>query len=1151
MFSSLRLIFFLKNIVLTCGYFHRSAAHITDVVFQLPISHQHDATTSSWKPTEAGWYSRTLQVTVDGEPAILTVRNWNETEANSSSVSSNAYVPVTAAKTSSSTSTSLADGCTTIAYNEWSVQSLDRFTVPDPFWRGATLVAVCSTRLTKALGGARGDGCTTVDPSKQANATFQQNLAISYWLTTPPVTLCPFTAASGSSAESVHCTRIPKLILGDMIGAAEANSYHVNIPPITACPAKTMPTYNNATATLPNGYGILGNISFRTSCGHADTKCYATCTRAAIACSMQWQAWTDKNLFVVEIARNASTIVKTTAVRSYSFSPSVLDGVTFEYAIGSGVPQVITTTSYQHSREHSVMRWTNQPPSCTPSNWLSCTKGPDCRQCTVNGGTVQLLFWPPEVTSRSGLKVPAASIRDGSNIAQITAAVASPERAAQTAMLGNRTLTSPSVYISFETAFATNDCGQTLGQAYPGALLPLNPDSLFSIQGQHDYFVATTDGHLSTFYQSAQFNFNDVTGLVQASAYTAQPSCFAAPHGCYTIYPDYSPVLVLPPEIRGLDPAWKSCALDWHGAWDPPVALTPQEVMASVTEPSVLMTTAATPQGGISSPAQRTDPVRTTEALSTKTLDLATYSVLPQPTAHTSSVLSPDENTASEPIGAPGALQSADEPEAATVPIISHDASPASPSQPAEQMSATIVSAFNAVPTAVPKATSSEDLTATKSADTIPSPLPEQSPEATHETGVPTSASNIDQTTVQVSPTNALDVLTQAQQSALFLTPGFTGPPVEASIGTSPYIPIPSDSRGVGTSDPPPEAANSLQPSAAASSDANMDTGTSTATANPNMMSGDTAVQMLSSLAALLVPLGSLTLTAVPLLPTNDGTEVGLSLGTQTLAVDGDPVTFSGYTLNALPNGISVDGTVIQYSDLSAAPVASTSAIAATLALTLGGSPVFTASRASDGAIQLDSQTLSPGGPAAILAEHTLSAAPYGVVLDGTTTATFQTAKPTISTRLEAILLSLDPSETLTATQDESRSDSDNAPGWIVGGQTLVPGGSALVISSHTFSVASGKILEDGTKVSYPSINQASGQAGAIESLGGIMDGFLPAVETAKAVFTTGASTSYPVASTFSQIASTTEASAAAVRSEPSLKVWLMSILCVFLVAIV
>ncbi|KAK5695401.1 hypothetical protein LTR97_008907 [Elasticomyces elasticus] len=707
-------------------------------------------------------------------------------------------------------------------------------------------------------------------------------------------------------------------------------------------------------------------------------------------------------------------------------------------------------------------------------------------------------------------------------------------------MLGNRTLTSPSVYISFETAYAINDCGQTLGQAYPGALLPLDPDSLFSIQGQHDYFVATTDGHLSTFYQSAQFNFNDVTGLVPASVYTAQPSCFAAPHGCYTIYPDYSPVLVLPPEIRGLDPAWRNCALDWHGAWDPPVALTPQEVVASVTEPSVIMTTAATPQGGISSPAQRTDPVRTTEALSTTTPDLGSYSMLPQPTAHTSSVVSPDVITASEPIGAPGALQSADEPEAATVPILSHDASPASPSQPAEQMSATIASVSDAASTTMPIASSSEDPTAEKSAAPIPSPLPEQSTGATFQLSATTSGNNIDRLTAQASPTNALDVLTQAQLSVLVLTPDSTDPTGQASMDSSLYVSTVSGSRSIDTFNLPSYATSSLEPGAT------LATGTSAATANPNIMPGDTALQMPSSSVAVLVPLGSLTLSAVPMLPTDGGTEVALLLGTQTL-VDADPLTISGYTLKALPSGISVDGTVIQYSDLSAAPVASISAIAATLALTLGGGSVLTASRAFDGAIQLGSRTLSPDGSAATIAGHTVSAAGNGVVLGGTTTATFENMFPTIPTSPEAILLSLDPSETMTASQ-ESQTNSDEL-NWIVGGHTLVRSESALVISSHTFSVASDAIFEDGTKVGYSAVIQASSQAEASESPAGTTDGFLPAVETAKAVYTPGASTSYPAASTFSRVASTTAAGAAAVRSKPSLEVWGMSIFCVFLVA--
>ncbi|KAK5683464.1 hypothetical protein LTS10_004997 [Elasticomyces elasticus] len=802
---------------------------------------------------------------------------------------------------------------------------------------------------------------------------------------------------------------------------------------------------------------------------------------------------------------------------------------------------------------------------------FKCTQGTYCvpSGCTVQGGDVELLYWPATTTSTTnGIHAELYANRTWT---------ATPQ--AVTAIYKNLTLSSPSIYIEFKTAFALNNCGQGVGGRYPGAIISLDPKELYTIQADFDFFVVTTTVRekleTTTFYQSAPMNYHDLTGLPPGAAFQAMPMCVAEP--CDIITPSrYHPQLVLPTQVRALDAAWTTCGLDWQGLWDPPKVLQPAEVIDPITTPvasqqsqSVLQSsdaagTAAVPFVSTALETAESMPTPTSTVLpalqtgATQSNDIqsiavtrsGTTSVSAQPAAPILSVLSVDANTASEPIGAPGALQSADVPEAATVPIISHDASPASPSQPAEQMSATIVSASNAVSTDLPKATSSEDLTATESADTIPSPLSEQSPEATHETGVPTSSSNIDQTTAQASPTNALDVLTQAQQSALLRTPGFTDPASQASSDGSSYVPIASGSRSIGMFNPPLEAATSLEPGTMFSSDATMSTGTSAATADPNIMSGDTALQMSSSPTALLIPLNSLTLTAVSMLPTNGGTEVALSLGTQTLAVDDDPMTFSGYTLNALPNGISVDGTVIQYSELSAAPSASISAIAATLALTLGGSSVLTASRASDGAIQLDSQTLSPGGTAAILAEHTLSAASDGIVLDGTTTATFQITGPTISTSTEAILLSLDPSETLTAIR-EPQSKCDTAPGWIIGGQTLVPGGSALVISSHTFSVVSGEILEDGTKVSYSTANQASSQAEATDSLEGIIGGFLPAVETAKAVFVTGASTSYPAGSTFSQTASTTGASAAAVRSKPSLEVWIMSIFCVFLVTIV
>ncbi|KAK5714102.1 hypothetical protein LTR15_011010 [Elasticomyces elasticus] len=806
---------------------------------------------------------------------------------------------------------------------------------------------------------------------------------------------------------------------------------------------------------------------------------------------------------------------------------------------------------------HAVPEATISPiPTCHMPTF-KCTQGTYCvpSGCTVQGGDVELLYWPVTTTTTNSIHAEQHANSSWTTSPQVV-----------TAIYKNLTLSSPSIYIEFKTAFALNNCGQSVGGRYPGAIISLDPKDLYTIQADFDFFVVTTTVRerleTTTFYQSAPMNYHDLTDLPPGAAYQAMPICVAEP--CDILTPSkYHPQLVLPTQVRALDAAWATCGLDWQGLWDPPKILQPAEVIDPITTPvasqksqPVLQSsdaagTAAVPfvstaletteslatSTSTVPPALQTGATQSSDVQSIAATKPRTTSGPAQPAAPISSTLSVDGN----PVGAPGALQSVNDPEAATVPIISYNASPASPIQPTEQTSATIVSASNAVPATMPMASSSEDPTAENSADPIPSPLPEQSTGATLQLSVTTSENNIDHPTAQASPTNALDVLTQAQQSTLVLTPDSTGLAGQASISSPSYVSIASGSRSIGTFNLPSYATSSPEPAAMFA------TGTSAATASPNIMPGDTALQMPSSPVAVLVPLGSLTLTAVPMLPTDGGTEVALLLGTQTL-VDADPLTISGYTLKALPSGISGDGTVIQYSDLSGAPVASISAIAATLALTLGGGSVLTASRVFDGVIQLDSQTLSPGGTAAILAEHTLSAASDGVVMDGTTTATFQTTGPTISTSTEAILLSLDPSKTLTAIW-EPQSNSGTAPGWIIGDQTLVPGGSALVISSHTFSVASNAIFENGTKVGYATANQASDQAEAAKSLASITDSFLPAVETAKAIFTTGASNPYPAASTSSHVASTTAAGAAAVRSKPSLEVW--SLFCVFLVAIV
>lgn len=323
----------------------------------------------------------------------------------------------------------------------------------------------------------------------------------------------------------------------------------------------------------------------------------------ATECGSKWFQWTSANSHLTYTKSATSFSTTTITSQSYSYSTSVVQEdqarITFEYASPVGKP-ITTTTSVStfYSMEQIVTRWTSPPPTCTPSAWLRCTKGPNCRACTVQGGTVEVLFWPQNKGAGGNTIAKQSTNR--------TVAVRNEElQPLVTAMFGTHTLTSPSVYISFQTAYALNDCGHTVGKARPGALLAMDPESLFTMRAGFDYFELTSGSTQTTFYESASFNYEDFNGPVPPSVYTHQPSCLAS--GCYTIYPDYHPQLALPPQVRGMDPEWESCALDWRGSWDPPIALSRAESIAGPTtlvEPT--HTEPASPHPTIDSPAKMT-----------------------------------------------------------------------------------------------------------------------------------------------------------------------------------------------------------------------------------------------------------------------------------------------------------------------------------------------------------------------------------------------------------------------------------------------------------------------------------------------------------------------------------------------------------------
>lgn len=301
-----------------------------------------------------------------------------------------------------------------------------------------------------------------------------------------------------------------------------------NITGITGAPA-----WSNKTTIdgwqLPDGHtaGIP-----TTTCSYDDTQCRSLCASSWEPCHGSWSSWSHYDISYTSTPYT-STHSYTYYSSSYSITTSIETGArdsTISYALGSGIPDLTVSgvqvfTFWDHEVVVSTMK---PPPTCS---WAPCVNAAKanpatCRSCDVQGGTVELLYWADMATSTRSSNVSHTQSRP------------------ITALYKNTTLTSPTVYIDFKTAYATNACGKTVGNTYPGAILGIDPNSLYSIQAQFDYFVEPLDEGeaTSTFYQSALFDFHNLEGLVPASVYRAQPSCLA--NGCYTIFNDYRPVLV-------------------------------------------------------------------------------------------------------------------------------------------------------------------------------------------------------------------------------------------------------------------------------------------------------------------------------------------------------------------------------------------------------------------------------------------------------------------------------------------------------------------------------------------------------------------------------------------------------------------------------
>ncbi|KAI9712026.1 MAG: hypothetical protein M1820_001735 [Bogoriella megaspora] len=234
---------------------------------------------------------------------------------------------------------------------------------------------------------------------------------------------------------------------------------------------------------------------------------------------------------------------------------------------------------------------------------------------------------------------------------------------------------------------------------------------------------------------------------------------------------------------------------------------------------------------------------------------------------------------------------------------------------------------------------------------------------------------------------------------------------------------------------------------------------------------------------AALVTLGDATATQL-----ESGT---FAIGSQTVRIGGAPVTVSGTTYSLSPSGaVVVNGEM--HSSLSADDQSS-GITAVTIA-----SQVIAASAIAGSALIMNGETLIPGGSAVTitangrietvsLPAYALSSSQAEIVVDGKTETLPLNAAST--TEIDGAALTLAPT---------------SVSELVVGGQTLVAGGSALVTNGVTVSEASnGDILEMSSGVTRTVGSVGSGGVGSY-----IMSGFggtgRPAATSAPAAFEGG-----------------------------------------------
>ncbi|KAK4498576.1 hypothetical protein PRZ48_011234 [Zasmidium cellare] len=598
-----------------------------------------------------------------------------------------------------------------------------------------------------------------------------------------------------------------------------------------------------------------------------------------------------------------------------------------------------------------------------------------CGACTVFGGQVEMQYFPVQTTRASSdqcASPPATPVVTTCPLGTLTSSyhpgstginghceewVPCPYAYVNTSttdsgpyfVSAGNTYYQNRVYVSLDSAYASNSCGP-VGGTHSASVFTLATSQVYSVPfnfsncamvgAQFDFanlnpevpFAAWEEaGAISGCPSSDDFNKDGLCG----DFINGNDDCLAF---CTTIYDRaYHPNIVVPTQIRNLDPAWGTCVPQLEGIYDPPQALTQALVEAKPTAPGASPTAPSATPAPAQSASEQSSPTaapRLTDGLTTP---------LPKSTPEPSPQSSPDAST---PSAEPESLGSA-------TPAQSGQNTPTPEQSPDPEQSPS--------PEPVPSPEPSPSLNQPQS--------PEQSP-----TAEPSPSQNSPSGNQSPAPQKTEDEPTNPVQN--------TGNPAQSPSGGDNTANTPA---GANSTPSQPSQANQSpnDPSPAQSPDPQPQNAQSQNAASPP----DQQPQQGSPTAVIV---GGSTFAVG-----SSANEV--TVGSQVLTAGGPAQTIAGQQVSVASNGAIFDGsnTAQQIGAAATQPASPAEATAAALTFTADGRAytAVPASGASDAYVVDGSQTIQMGSQATVNGVA-VSAASDAFVIGGSNTIPVPTSDP-------------------------------------------------------------------------------------------------------------------------------------------------------------